>query len=109
MGSIINNICTYFSSNIDKLFNRVWEKVEAAPGSARKTVEATPNVSPTTPPSLKLSAIAWYEDPSIRFAMINGIKATDVSEIEGVKVVEIKPTSVRFLHNGRYFEISMTW
>jgi len=85
------------------------EKVEAAPGSARKTVEATPNVSPTTPPSLKLSAIAWYEDPSIRFAMINGIKATEGSEIEGVKVVEIKPTSVRFLHNGRYFEISMTW
>ncbi|HSB07144.1 MAG TPA: general secretion pathway protein GspB [Thermodesulfobacteriota bacterium] len=85
------------------------EKVEAAPGSVKKTVEPTPNVSPTTPPTLKLSAIAWYEDPSIRFAMINGIKATEGSEIEGVKVVEIKPTSVRFLHNGRYFEISMTW
>jgi hypothetical protein len=85
------------------------EKVEAVPGSARKTVEATPNVSPTTPPSLKLSAIVWYEDPSMRFAMINGIKATEGSEIEGVKVVEINPNSVRFLQNGRYFEISMTW
>ena len=85
------------------------EKAEAVPGSARKTVEATPNVSPTTPPTLKLSAIAWYEDPPMRFAMINGMKATEGSEIEGVKVVEIKPTSVRFLHNGRYFEISMTW
>ncbi len=84
------------------------EKVETAPGSASKTVEATPNVSPATPPPLKLSAIAWYEDPSLRFVMINGIKATEGSEIEGVKVVEIKPTSVRFLHNGRYFEISMT-
>ncbi len=84
------------------------EKVEAVPGSTRKTVEATPNISPTTPPSLKLSAIVWYEDPSMRFAMINGIKATEGSEIEGVKVVEINPTSIRFLHNGRYFEISMT-
>ncbi len=85
------------------------EKAEAVPGSARKTVEDTPNVSSTNPPSLKLSAIAWYEDPSMRFAMINGMKATEGSEIEGVKVVEIKPTSVRFSHNGRYFEISMTW
>jgi len=85
------------------------EKVEAVHGGARKTVETTPNVSPTAPPLLKLSAIVWNEDPSMRFAMINGIKTTEGSEIEGVKVVEINPTSVRFLQNGRYFEISMTW
>ncbi len=84
------------------------EKVEAVQGSARKAAETPPNVSTTTPPLLKLSAIVWYEDPSMRFAMINGIKATQGSEIEGVKVVEINPSSVRFLQNGRYFEISMT-
>jgi len=84
------------------------EMAETVPQSVRETVQGTPNVSPTTPPSLKLSAIVWYEDPSARFAMINGIKATEGSEIEGVKVVEIHPTSVRFLDNGRYFEISMT-
>lgn len=83
------------------------EKTGAAPGSARKTVEAAPKVSPTTQPSLKVSAIVWYEDPSQRFAMINGIKATEGSEVDGVKVVEINPTGVRLLHNGRYFEISM--
>jgi cytoskeletal protein RodZ len=82
--------------------------VETVPESVRKTVEVTPNVSPTTPPLLKLSTIVWYEDPSMRFAFINGIKATEGSEIEGVKVVEINPTSVRFLYKGRYFEISMT-
>jgi len=96
-------------TSLDEKKSVVPEKAEAVPGSARKPVEATPNVSPTTPPSLKLSAIAWYEDPSMRFAIINGMKATEGSEIEGVKVVEIKPTSVRFSHNGRYFEISMTW
>jgi hypothetical protein len=84
------------------------EKVEPVPGSARKTSEATPKVSTATPPSLKLSAIVWYEDPSMRFAMINGVKATEGSDIDGVKVVEIKATSVRFLHDGRYFDISMT-
>jgi len=85
------------------------EKMEAVSESAGKTVEATPKVSPTTPPSLKLSAIVWYEDPSMRFAFINGVKVTEGSEIEGVKVVEINRTRVRFLHHGRYFEISMAW
>lgn len=77
-------------------------------GGARKAIETAPNVPPAGPPSLKLSAIVWYENPSMRFAMINGVKAIEGSEIEGVKVVEIKPSSVRFLENGRYFEISMT-
>jgi predicted nuclease with RNAse H fold len=57
---------------------------------------------------LKLSAIVWYEHPSERFAMINGMKANEGSVIEGVKVVEIHPTSVRFLYNGQHFEISMS-
>jgi len=74
----------------------------------KKTAEPTPNVSATNPASLKLSAIVWYEDPSRRFAMINGIMATEGSSVEGMKVVEINPTSVRLLHNGEYFEISMS-
>ena len=74
----------------------------------RKTAEPTPNISATTPASLRVSAIVWYEDPSRRFAMINGIMATEGSSVEGVKVVEINPTSVRLLHDGHYFEISMS-
>ena len=73
----------------------------------KKAPEPTPNISATTPASLKLSAIVWYEDPSRRFAMINGIMATEGSSVEGMKVVEINPTSVRLLHDGQYFEISM--
>jgi len=84
------------------------EKVEPDPGSTRKTVETTPGASSSTPASLKLSAIVWYEDPSKRFAMINGIMATEGSSVEGMKVVEINPTSVRLLHDGQYFEISMS-
>ena len=75
--------------------------------NTKKTI-GTPNGSATTPPLLKLSAIVWYEQPSERFAMINGMKANEGSVIEGVKVVEIHPTSVRFLYNGQHFEISMS-
>lgn len=74
----------------------------------KKTTEPTPNIAAANPASLKLSAIVWYEDPSRRFAMINGIIATEGSSVEGVKVVEINPTSVRLLHDGQYFEISMS-
>jgi hypothetical protein len=83
------------------------EGTEVAPSSSKKIPEQATTGSPTNPPSLKLSAIVWYEDPSMRFAMVNGIKASEGTIVEGVKVVEINPTSVRFLYNDRYFEISM--
>jgi hypothetical protein len=86
--------------------NGISEKTDTSPENTKKTAVA-PTESVTTPPSLKLSVIVWYEDPSRRFAMINGMKATEGSVIEGVKVVEIYPTSVHFLHKGQYFEISM--
>ena len=87
--------------------NIIREETEVPSSSIKKIPEQTTSGSPTTPPSLKLSAIVWYEDHSMRFIMVNGIKASEGSFIEGVKVVEINPTSVRFLYNDRYFEISM--
>jgi hypothetical protein len=78
-----------------------------APEITKKPVEPIPNGTSATPPPIKISAIVWYQDPTIRFAMINGIKATEGSVIEGVKVVEINPTSVRFFYNDQYFEISL--
>jgi hypothetical protein len=83
------------------------EKSIATPEITKKTVEPIPNGTSSTPPPIKISAIVWYKDPPLRFAMINGIKATEGSLVEGVKVVEINPTSVRFFHNDQYFEISM--
>lgn len=88
--------------------NVIPEEAKVAPGNIKKTPEHTPTGSATTPPSVKISAIVWYEDPSKRFAMINGMITTEGSLIEGVKVVEINPTVVRFLHNGQYFEIPIS-
>ncbi len=56
---------------------------------------------------MKLSGIVWQEEPGERRAMINGHIATEGSMVEGVKVVEIHPTRVRFSHNGRSFEITL--
>jgi hypothetical protein len=39
--------------------------------------------------------------------MINGLIATEGSIIEGMKVEEIYPNRVRFLHNGQHLEISI--
>jgi type II secretory pathway component PulC len=58
-------------------------------------------------PQLKISGIVWHEEPAKRRAVVNGSFTSEGSVIEGVKIVEIFPTKVRFLHQGRYFEVSV--
>lgn len=91
--------------NKKEIQNVVPKEADTTP---KKTTEPTPNISVANPASLKLSAIVWFEDPLRRFAMINGIMATEGSSIDGIKVIQINPTSVRLLHDGQYFEISMS-
>ena len=69
--------------------------------------EHTPKGSATASPSLNISAIVWYEEPSKRFAVINGLIVTEGAVVEGMKVEEIYPDRVRFLHNGQHLEISI--
>jgi hypothetical protein len=75
-------------------------------GLAPKAKERTSAGPASILPPLKISAIVWDEDASKRRAVINGIFNIEGSTIEGIKVFEIKPTSVRFSHQGRFFEIS---
>jgi hypothetical protein len=85
----------------------------AAPGVASGAAKPVPQPSPppagsvTTPSSFKITVIVWDEDPSKRWAMINGMKTAQGSVIEGVKVEEITLTGVRLFHNGRYFDVPM--
>jgi general secretion pathway protein B len=91
------------------------EETPVAPQKTEKQVEHTPNPAQqlpkesamAIPPSLKISAIIWYEEPSKRLAMINGNLTSEGSFIEGVKVEEILPNRVRFSSNGQPFEISI--
>lgn len=80
---------------------------DAAPEIIKKSAEPTTRASAAPPPPLKLSGIVWQEEPGERRAMINGQIATEGSMVEGVKVVEIHPTRVRFSHNGRSFDITL--
>jgi general secretion pathway protein B len=85
---------------------RIPPKIQAPAESKPSKIGAPPsNGSATTLPSLKLSAIVWYEEPSKRFVMVNGVIANEGSVVEGVKVEKIYPDRVRFSHNGRPFEI----
>ena len=80
------------------------EKTVIAPGNTGQQTERT-SIEAATPPSLRLSAIVWHEEPSKRIAMINGMISTEGAVIEGVKVEEIYPNRVRLSQNGRPFEL----
>jgi hypothetical protein len=83
------------------------EKVDRSPGIARIPAGAAVNGPSSSPPRLKISGIVWHDDPAKRRAVINGTFTSEGSTIEGLKVVEILPTRVRFLHPGRPFEMSI--
>ena len=83
------------------------EEARVAPQVAEKPAKDILSESATTPPSLKISGIVWSEDPSNRLAVVNGITVTEGAVIEGVKVLEIYPTRVRFLHNQTSFDVPL--
>jgi len=86
--------------------SRVPPKIQAPVESKPSKVDApASSESATTLPSLKLSAIVWYEEASKRFVMVNGLIAKEGSFVDGVKVEKIYPDRVRFSQNGRPFEI----
>jgi len=85
--------------------NVILKEADIAPEKAKIPLEPPPREPATTFPSLNISAIVWYEEPSKRFAMINGLIATEGSIVEGMKVEEIYPDRVRFLHRNQHLEI----
>jgi hypothetical protein len=87
--------------------NLIPEEDRGAPASTVKLPEQAPARSATTPSSLRISGIIWSEEPSKRIAVINGMTLNEGSVIEGIKVVEIHPTRVRFFHNDQFFEIPL--
>jgi len=83
------------------------EKVDRSPRIPQKSAETGVSGPPSSLPQLKISGIMWHDEPSMRRAVINGTFTNEGSTIEGVQVVEILPTRVRFLYQGRPFEISI--
>ena len=85
----------------------VLKEEDVAPERPKIPADRSPKGSAMTSPLLNISAIVWYEEPSERFAMINGLIVTEGAVVEGMKVEEIYPDRVRFLHNGQHLEISI--
>jgi hypothetical protein len=85
----------------------ILEEAKVTPTETIKLPEQTQYQPTTAPLSLRLSGIIWSEDPSKRIAVINGSTMAEGSVIEGVKVVEIHPTRVRFSQNNQFFEIQL--
>lgn len=83
------------------------DKADSFPGPAKIPAGGAVSASSSSPPRVKISGIVWHDDPSKRRAVINGTFTSEGSAIEGLKVVEILPTQVRFQHQGRFFEISI--
>ncbi len=81
------------------------KEADIVPEKANTPVERPPQASTKPAPSLNISAIVWYEEPSRRFAMINGLIVTEGSVVEGMKVEEIYPDRVRFLQQNQHLEI----
>jgi hypothetical protein len=79
---------------------------EVLPGASPQVPAQSPKTSAGGLPQLKISGIVWHEQPAMRRAVINGSFTSEGSQIEGVKVVEIFPTRVRFSHQNQVFEIS---
>ena len=87
--------------------NVIPEEAGIVLGNKGKGAGPIPSGSATVPPTLRITVIGWDEDPSKRFAFINGMMVHEGDIIEEAKVVEINPKRVRFLQNGQYFEIPM--
>ena len=79
---------------------------EGIPGPSPQAAAQPTNTLPGGQPRLKISGIIWHEQPAMRRAVINGSFATEGSQIQGVKVVEILPTRVRFSYKDQVFELS---
>jgi general secretion pathway protein B len=81
------------------------KEADIAPERPQIPPEPSSREPAATFPSLNISAIVWYEEPSKRFAMINGLIVTEGSVVEGIKVETIYPDRVRFLHRGQHLDI----
>jgi hypothetical protein len=94
---------------VEKMADRkaIPEKMNRSPGIPPKSTETVVSGPPSSLPQLKISGIMWHDEPSKRRAVINGTFTNEGSTIEGMEVVEILPTKVRFRHQGRPFEISI--
>lgn len=86
------------------------ESAPAAAAQPEAPQAATPASAPVVagaPEGVKLTGIAWQENRKLRRAVINDVLVGEGVLVAGAKVVEIRPTAVRFEKNGSVFEVPL--
>lgn len=79
-----------------------------AAGSGERFEESYQGGSSPAGSDLKVSGIAWQEKRSARRAVINGVLMPEGTSVGGATVKEIFQNRVRFLSNGRTFDVSIS-
>ncbi|MRR33783.1 hypothetical protein EG829_03660 [bacterium] len=79
-----------------------------ATGSGARFEESYQGSSLPAGTDLKVSGIAWQEQRSARRAVINGVLMPEGTSVGGATVKEIFQTRVRFVANGRTFDVSIS-
>lgn len=72
----------------------------------KKASETPPGATPARPDFI-ISALIWFDEPSERRAVINGKSVREGDIIDGFRVEHIHPSYVRFVKNGKPFEVNM--
>ena len=89
--------------------NKTAVAVKASPaGSVAVPAAASQPSAPAvagTPEGVKLNGIAWQENRKLRRAVVNDVLVGEGVLVAGVKVLEIRPTAVRFEKNGTVYEV----
>lgn len=63
--------------------------------------------APATPPSMRVTGIAWQQDGASRMAVVNGQMVREGGTVAGARVEGILPDRVRFSRDGRTFDVTM--
>jgi len=91
----------------------VLSSVERVSGNEKKMVKTASAGSQTSksvvqtipPPSdIKVSGIAWQEEPALRRAVVNGFLLQEGATVSGAKILEIHQGSVRFSSPAGIFD-----
>lgn len=89
---------------IDKAINKKQPSTESP---KKKTASVEQADSPSLRQDMAISVIVWYEEPSERKAVINGIAVKEGEIFEGARVEHIYPSRIVFVKDGKSFERSM--
>jgi general secretion pathway protein B len=71
------------------------DKMEPKKVAAEKSVQI---------PELVIEEIVYHQSPASRLAVINDLPVMEGTDIEGVRIEEIRPDSVRCSYRGIYFD-----